>query len=164
MRVILGRSSGGMHGPRDLGGSNHNNRHGDNSDDNNSWHYWRSYCATGNILSTFPTFSCLFFLANLCPTFDPHFRDGETTVQVKTMLIKNERWSMEPVFAVPSEESSSASLRCALISLLLIIFIRVNSDLLVVSAVTNYFPALHSWNIPLDQGFPTPTLLTFCSG
>lgn len=70
MRVILGRSSGGMHGPRDLGGSNHSSRHGDNSDDNNSWHYWRSYCATGNILSTFPTFSCLLFLANLRPTFD----------------------------------------------------------------------------------------------
>lgn len=65
---------------------------------------------------------------------------------------------MKPVFAVAGD---LASLRCALVSLPLTISIRINVDLFIVSVGTNHFPILQLWNIPLVEGFPTSTLLTF---
>ena len=55
-KVTLGQGSDGMDGSRDSGGGNRHSNHGD--DQNYDWHYWRSYCATWNTLSTF---SYIFF-------------------------------------------------------------------------------------------------------
>lgn len=64
---------------------------------------------------------------------------------------------MKSVFAVTG---GLASLIRALVSFPLIIFIRINMDLVMASVGTNHFPILQCWNIPLGEGFPTSTLLT----
>lgn len=46
-RVVLGQGRDGMPGPQDAGGGDRNNNHAENN--HHSWHYWRSYCGTGNM-------------------------------------------------------------------------------------------------------------------
>lgn len=65
----------------DSGGMDANNNHDGVSDDdnNNGWHYWRSYGAMARFLH-FPLYSPL---ANLDSILGPHFTDEETKEELK---------------------------------------------------------------------------------